>query len=273
MNHLISSLCIGKYAPLAKYFKGLTIQDLTRLNDPEITDSFPYDIRLTLAVFFKDTDIDKSLLWSGTPGIIFPADEDDEFDYSNIKNECFPSYENLSKIEDPDILNLCNQIPLTVNIKNINELLNKIGKKSYTYIDFSWNKLYDNDLTYIVNAIKESNIDINAISLACNRISGYRKESRQKTDENLHYLLEKCEYVDITMTPVATIERLDFFKSLENDSPSFLLKLIWIPETALESQIWSGMIYKELHNEVRDVHRQYYRWIKTLPLDNENKHI
>ena len=265
MNHLISTFCVGKYAPIADYVKGVTIQDLTKLNHSEIIQSLPHQIRLHMELFLKDSRVQRAIFW--TPGMIYNSDDiDDDDDIQSYEQP----FENVSKIEDTGILNLCNQIHPPVNIKKFNELLSKNGNTSYTYIDLSWNKLYDNDLTSIVDVIKKSNIDVKAISLACNNISGYSKTSRQKTDENLHYLLEKCEYVDITMTPVATIDRLDFFKSLEKDSPSFLLKLIWIPERWLEAKVWTNMIIKELQDEVRDIHRQYYRWIRTLPLDNEN---
>jgi len=275
MNHLVSSFCLGKYAPLVDYVKDITILDLTRLKNHEIINSIPSQYQLLIKLFLKDCNIEKILTWSASPSIPFNYDEnneeDDDENYNSFINNYAP-YENLSKIEDTNILNLCNKISSalyksSVNITNVHEILSKIGKKSYTYLDFSWNKLYDNDLTYIVNAIKESDIDVKAISLSCNSISGYNMKNRPITDANLHYLLEKCEYVDISMNPLVTVDRKDFFKSLEQNNPSFLLYLIWIPEMWLKSKAWHGMICKELHDEVRDLHRQYYRWVRTLPLD------
>jgi hypothetical protein len=275
MNHLVSTFCIGKYAPLAKYFTGITILDLTKLNDPEIISSFPYEHNLLIRLFLKEKSIEKILLWSPNASFNYNEDEDEEDDVDNYLNK-YPPYEVISKIEGSNIINLCNKVdtslyssisPGKINIKCIQQVFEKIDNKNIDYIDLSWNDLYDHDLDYIVNAIKEFKLDINGINLSCNNFSGSNKNTRDKTYENLYYLLEHCEYVDLSMTPFASIDRLDFFKSLQKDSPSFLLTLIWIPEKWLETNQWQGMVCKELHYEIRDVHRQYYRWLKSLPLD------
>lgn len=257
MDHLVSTFCVGKFEPLAKYFQNITVLDLTKLERYEIISSIPMEFQFLLLLFLKDTEVEKILRWSKSPNIAFDYNEEEDEDNFYI-------YENVEKTEEKDILNFCNKISRHNNIKQI---LSHLKKQNYTYLDFSWNRLYDRDLTTIVNAIKDLNVNIKAINLSCNDISAFNAETKIKTDENLHYLLENCEYVDITMNPFVSVNRKDFFKSLEENNPSFLLNLIWIPELWIEKKAWQGMVCKELHDEIRTLHKQYYRWVRTLPLD------
>lgn len=275
MNHPVTIFCIGKYAKLAEYFKDITILDLTKLNNQEIISSFPYELNLLIKVFLKESSIEKILRCISTPNIVFNYNNDsDDNDDDNYFTEIYQPYEVISKIEGANIINLSNKIVTSsssstekLNVKNIYNVFGKLEDKTITFLDLSWNGLYDNDLNYIVNAIKEFDVKIEGISLSCNNISGYNKNTREKTYENLYYLLENCEYVDLSMNSFVTVDHKDFFKLLEKDNPSFLLSLIWIPEMWLERKEWQGMVCKELHYEIRDIHRTYYRWLKTLPMD------
>lgn len=275
MNHLVTKFCIGKYAPLAEYFKEITILDLTKLNNQEIISSFPYELNLLLKVFLKESNIEKILTWSSTPSILFNYDYDENDDDYNPYIENVHPYEIITKIDGVNIINLSNKVTSTLlsgltdklNIKNICKFLSNFEKKNITFLDLSWNGLYDNDLNFIVNAIRELDLDIKCINLSCNNISSYKINTKEKTYENLFYLLEHCEYVDLSMNAFVNVDHKDFFKSMENDNPSFLYTLIWIPEIWLERKEWHGMICKELHYEIQDIHRTYYRWLKTLPIN------
>lgn len=280
MDHLVSSFCIGKYAPLAEYFENITVLDLTKLDRHEIIHSFPTKYSLLIQVFLKDSNIEKIIEWGQVSSIAFDYDQsyeddcDDDNDMNEINMRNYLPYEVVVKMDDANIVNLCNKITSSLysttnklNSKQIGDVFSKIENKNITFIDLSWNKLFDVDFNLIVNVIKELDLDIKGISLSCNSISGHCAATREKTYKNLYYLLEYCEYIDISMNPFATVDRKDFFTSLEKDSPSLLLSLIWIPEMWVEKKDWQGMISKDLQYEVRDLHRRYYRWIKTLPLD------
>ena len=127
-------------------------------------------------------------------------------------------------------------------------------------IDLSHNNLFDEDLP-LISGLLELFPNCNVVDLTRNNIYGRPSISGIEwgVDKVIIQLLEKKITVILTYNPMGTIDRKDFFKVIENESPSLLEHLIWIPEGWLGASGWRSLVTKETAQEiVLKTHEAFY---------------
>ena len=127
-----------------------------------------------------------------------------------------------------------------------------ISREAITGIDLSENNLFEEDLPLVVDFLKQFP-HCRMLNLSGNRI--YKNH-----DELIARLLERKIIVVLTGNPIATVDRKDFFRALEQDRPHLLEFLIWIPEQWLAVGNWKVLIgTEEAQALVVKAHQDYYQ--------------
>ena len=96
---------------------------------------------------------------------------------------------------------------------------------------------------------------VKIVRLANTRIHGI---NNAKVDDFFKRLLarESVEFVDVSGTGFASVDRTDFFQSLIGAA---FKKLIWIPEAYLVRRTWERLVPPEVVDMVMETHMQFYR--------------
>lgn len=137
--------------------------------------------------------------------------------------------------------------------KTIRDLMNEPIPSSATLL-LSFNNLLDTDLPPLAELTRK--ISPAEVNLSHNRIHGYNEHVRSMVDKSLKEILQHTSnYVNICGNPIASADRVDFFRSLTKDQ---LGKLIWIPEAWLYPGHWKAMIDAALHPDIQKTHEMYY---------------
>jgi len=134
-----------------------------------------------------------------------------------------------------------------LNIQNLDKVL---------VLDFSECELWDCDMQYVFRLASKCTACTH-VNLSDNRFYQSALDDALRSLLNLSSIL----YVDITINPLASVDRIDFFKTLDS---SQLRKLIFIPAAWLQGEGWRVMIREQVSADstlvqaVMTTHQKYY---------------
>ena len=234
-------LSAGKFARLSCYFEGMTIGDVASLGKTFFVSSANNEDRPLMALFFKD-ELQKPL--SEMKKATRTKQKQEQQQHRQDKAEEF----NFSgKICSSTIKNLPQDKIF------INDLSNKIKEKPWDRLDLSRNELIDKDIP-LLKELPTLLPNLRTLNLANNRIHGRGDSS---VDDTIKSLLEKLDFLVLLGNPIASVDRIGFWSSLNADQ---LEKLIWIPESWVEPRGWIGMIPDlECQEAVVEAHQKFYK--------------
>lgn len=124
--------------------------------------------------------------------------------------------------------------------------------------------LLDQDMEDVVKLVAHPKFkECITIDLSDNRFHGLRPPMRARLDPSLILLLKDERFVDVSGSPFASVDRCDFFDTIE---AKLLLKLIWVPQFWLSGRGWPELLrgrsdFDTIVEQVLNVHRTYYAFM------------
>lgn len=233
----------SRWQPLEKYFKYYTVDDLEGLTDEEIMGWADKKDRPLMHLFIKR----ELVKWLYEPNPYAPA-------------RSTPSSKLLPNKSSDSVLDLKQRLYPTkfASLDSTKPTLSsvKIPSRVFTGLDVSENNLMDDDIP-LLRKLLDSLPQCKYVNLSRNRI--YGKGEPALVNDPLKEILATKDivWVDITVNPLASIDRVDFFASL---SEGQLKKLIWIPSTWLAGNAWHQVLgnQQQLIDLVQSTHEAYY---------------
>jgi len=237
----------GRFEPLQIYFEGITQNDLAALTEEEIVGDCNANHKMLMRTFLRQE-------------MAAYIDQDDPFVANNFK---FLLQQEKKKPEvENGWLNLKNRLissafqDLKIDLPPINKWNPDSVKDIIKNIDLSFNNLLDVDVSFIrqlVNVFAKRNA-LEIVDISWNRLYG-KGENSIPIDEPLKDILKKCEFLDVTGNPLASIDRQEFYKTLTNAEFSHL---IFVPENWLAAGGWKPIVPEKYHDNVTEAHRKYF---------------
>ena len=247
----LPSLNESKWKPLAIYFKNVSMDDLRNKTPDQLARLADPEHRFLMLAYAENYL--EALLSSDNP-------------YSNASLGLSP----VMPKEKPQIRLSCDgkvslrgllisshfgTLDSTLTSVSLLQESMAIDPNKILHLDLSANNLLDEDLQFLVPLICKSP-NIKTVNLSENRFHGTLPEQRERVDRNLKMILQHVqEYVDISKNPLATIDRSDFFESLDQ---SFFAKLIFIPKIWLHGDSWKSLVRASYYDLVVRTHNSYY---------------
>jgi len=248
----IANFCTGKFEPLSKYLEGITSTDFALLNEDDLVDLVDSKHRILMKLFVRKL---QSRL------------------YQNASDDPFSSDTSPSKIPQEKVLvtpkgvlDLSKEVA-SISVKLANTPYIPLDSLSSLYhkergaikvLNLSACNLVDQDLPTIAHFVSTlPNCEI--VNLSNNHFHGIGEgKIKARTDKALFSLLDEkpLQYLDITINPLASVDRRDLFEKLKS---THLQKLIWIPFSWLDGRGWRTLIEPTQQNLVLETHRTYYK--------------
>jgi hypothetical protein len=267
MEHKISKFCIKEYEPLKEYFGDLQVADFLGVDKSEILYSFPEKIRFLAMIFLKNSVL-KCVINSSSRDVFNP-EYLDYLDYNhneeNINNnEVYKNYDDTQELIKLDLSRKISSSyydPEKIYINQISRLLE--NSKNKIYLDMTWNGLYIDNISSIVDLIIKYN-NISILNISCNNIDLYRcsGETKIKIYKYLHEILGYVDFLDITLNLITyyNFDEYGFIDDIETITPEYFDKLIWIPEKWITHDDWKVMIKNRKYDKrIINTHCQYYK--------------
>lgn len=133
------------------------------------------------------------------------------------------------------------------------------GLGDVSFVDLSFNTLGDDDVQGIVRFVgalcRVTRGHQVSVSLSGNRLGAKGLDDTYEAVIRICEQHDKLRFVDVTMNPLASIDRADLFAKL---TPEVLGKLIFVYEHWLDSRSWTAMVRRDLEGTVEDTHRVFF---------------
>lgn len=205
----VTDFCVGRFEHLTKYYKDITMDDLKYLNETDLL--APINNRnhkLLAKILIRSHLLKNNEDICLDEHVVKPQEINDIYTYQSEKK---------LKIHNVSVFHKCDDIKL-------NEAL-----RECEYIDLSEQFITDEYFSHIVDIIIEKCAHVKIINLCRNRL--------KYADDLILKLVKQpsIEYIDISINPIASIERKEFWTCLDLE---ILSKLIWIPWNWVQTGSW-----------------------------------
>lgn len=245
-----ADLCSGKFSILLEYFEGYTIQEVRDLCEEALLTIAKPAHRIRMKQFVDEHLSPENDIFGATQKP--PSSEKlrnrvlMDGGTLDLRFGLLPTKMAHLKKARPDLTSMKDFV------KEVGQEWSDEERRRVNKLNFTGALLFDDDFQHVFDlaCLFPQCAEVN---LSATRLHGL---DSPLFDRTLCGLLRRVEFVNLSHTSFATLDKRDFLFTAHSDH---LKKLIWIPQPSLEGCKWKPLIPESNHTLVIQTHKGYYK--------------